>query len=100
MRYFPLFLDIQAKPVLLVGGGAIAARKFALLLDAGARVTVVAPELGEELRAALGRGQFVHVLRPFDAADLEGQWLAIAATNDREVNAQVSAVAAAARIPC
>ena len=40
MRYFPLFLDIRDKPVLLVGGGEVAARKVSLLLDAGAKVTV------------------------------------------------------------
>jgi uroporphyrin-III C-methyltransferase/precorrin-2 dehydrogenase/sirohydrochlorin ferrochelatase len=100
MRYFPIFLDIKARPVLLVGGGDIAARKFALLSDAGARVTVVAPELGEELRAAHERGAFVHLQRAFAASDLEGQWLAIAATNDRQVNSRVSEVAGVARIPC
>jgi siroheme synthase-like protein len=46
MRYFPLFLDIKDKPVLLVGGGEVAARKFHLLSDAGASITVVAPQLG------------------------------------------------------
>jgi len=56
MRYFPLFLDIKDKPVLLVGGGEVAARKFHLLSDAGASITVVAPQLGEELAAALARG--------------------------------------------
>ena len=100
MRYFPLFLDIAGKPVLLVGGGAIAARKFALLKDAGAKVTVVAPELGDELSAALERAEFTHVPRPFAAQDLDGKWLAVAATNDRAVNARVSEVAGGARIPC
>ena len=100
MRYFPLFLDIAGKPVLLVGGGDIGARKFALLKDAGARVTVVAPELGSEMQAALARGEFMHVARGFVATDLDGQWLAVAATNDRDVNARVSEAAAASRIPC
>ena len=100
MRYFPLFLDIKGKPVLLVGGGEIAARKFALLKEAGASVTVVAPELGDELRAALARGELTYLSRAFAAADLDGQWLAIAATDDRAVNAQVSAIATGARIPC
>jgi uroporphyrin-III C-methyltransferase/precorrin-2 dehydrogenase/sirohydrochlorin ferrochelatase len=100
MRYFPLFLDIKGKPVLLVGGGEVAARKFALLKEADARVTVVAPELGEEMHAALERGEIAYLQRSFAASDLEGQWLAIAATSDRAVNAQVSEVAGAARIPC
>ena len=100
MRYFPLFLDIRDRPVLLVGGGQIAARKFALLSDAGARVTVVAPELGDELKRACERDAFVWMQRAFAASDLEGMWLAVAATDDREVNARVSQVAEVAHIPC
>jgi uroporphyrin-III C-methyltransferase/precorrin-2 dehydrogenase/sirohydrochlorin ferrochelatase len=100
MRYFPLFLDVAGKSVLLVGGGEIAARKFALLNDAGARVTVVAPELSEEMGAHFARGAFTHFARGFAAPDLDGVWLAVAATNDRAVNAEVSAAANALRIPC
>jgi len=100
MRYFPLFLDIKDKPVLLVGGGEVAARKFHLLSDAGASITVVAPQLGEELAAALARGAVRHHAREFAASDIEGAWLVVAATDDRAVNAAVSAAANAARIPC
>jgi uroporphyrin-III C-methyltransferase/precorrin-2 dehydrogenase/sirohydrochlorin ferrochelatase len=100
MQYFPLFLDLKSKSVLLVGGGTVAARKFALLADAGASVTVVAPALCDELLAAHARGGFAHQARKFTAADLDGRWLVVAATNDREVNARVAAGAAQARIPC
>ncbi len=100
MRYFPLFLDIKDKPVLLVGGGDVAARKFSLLMEAGARITVVSPLLGDELNAALTRGEFVHVVREFAVADIKGVWLVVAATDDRAVNAAVSAAANAVRIPC
>ncbi|HUQ08817.1 MAG TPA: siroheme synthase CysG [Steroidobacteraceae bacterium] len=100
MRYFPLFLDIAGKSVLLVGGGEIAARKFALLKDAGANVTVIAPELSEQLAAELARGALTHVARRFERADVSGQWLVVAATDDREVNAEVSAAATDLRIPC
>jgi len=100
MRYFPLFLDLAGKPVLLVGGGEIAARKFSLLGEAGASVTVVAPELGVALEAVLGRGALTHISREFQATDIEGKWLVIAATDDRAVNAAVASAAAAARIPC
>ena len=87
MRYFPLFLDIAGKPVLLVGGGDIAARKYALLADAGATVTVVAPLLKQELKAAFERGAITWHEREFRADDIDGKWLVIAATNDRGVNA-------------
>ena len=100
MRYFPLFLDIAGKPVLLVGGGDVAARKFALLKDAGAVVSVVAPELGGELQEVLAQGALVHHAREFSAGDIEGQWLVVAATNDRVVNAAVAAAAGTLRIPC
>jgi uroporphyrin-III C-methyltransferase/precorrin-2 dehydrogenase/sirohydrochlorin ferrochelatase len=100
MRYFPLFLDIKDKPVLLVGGGEVAARKYSLLVDAGAKVTVVAPLLGDELTAALAGGAFTHFAREFAVADIEGAWLVVAATDDRAVNAAVSEAANASRIPC
>ena len=100
MRYFPLFLDVRDRPVLLVGGGAVAARKYALLAAAGARVTLIAPVLESELIAAVQRGQTVHHSREFATSDVNGHWLVIAATNSREVNAAVSAAAEAARIPC
>jgi len=100
MRYFPLFLDIAGKPVLLVGGGDIAARKYALLADAGAVVTVVSPLLKSELNAAFERGAITWRQREFRADDIDGQWLVIAATNDRGVNAAAADAAQAARIPC
>ncbi|HEX6396538.1 MAG TPA: siroheme synthase CysG [Steroidobacteraceae bacterium] len=100
MRYFPLFLDLAGKPVLLVGGGDVAARKFALLADAGAVVTVVAPTLGTEMTAAVAAGSASHLAREFEVADVSDVWLVVAATNDRAVNAAVSAAANALRIPC
>ncbi|MEJ0086929.1 MAG: siroheme synthase CysG [Pseudomonadota bacterium] len=100
MQYFPLFLDLKGKPVLLVGGGEVAARKFSLLVDAGASITVVAPRLGDELTSALARGVFTHLAREFADADTAGVWLVVAATDDRAVNAAVAAAANAARIPC
>jgi len=100
MRYFPLFLDLAGKPVLLVGGGEVAARKYSLLGEAGAVVTVVSPALGEELANAARAGKLTHRAREFSGADIEGAWLIVAATNDRAVNAAVAAAANAARIPC
>jgi uroporphyrin-III C-methyltransferase/precorrin-2 dehydrogenase/sirohydrochlorin ferrochelatase len=100
MRYFPIFLDLAGKPVLLVGGGDVAARKFALLAEANAVITVVAPALGEELATALARGAFTFQAREFAPADIDGKWLAVAATNDRSVNAAVAAAALSSRIPC
>jgi uroporphyrin-III C-methyltransferase/precorrin-2 dehydrogenase/sirohydrochlorin ferrochelatase len=100
MRYFPLFLDLKDKPVLLVGGGEVAARKFSLLAEAGASITVVAPQLGPGLAEALSRGAFIYQARAFADTDVTTVWLVVAATDDRAVNAAVAAAANTARIPC
>ncbi len=51
MNYFPIFANLAGRPVLVVGGGSVAARKISLLLDAGAQVRVVANQLNAELSA-------------------------------------------------
>jgi uroporphyrin-III C-methyltransferase/precorrin-2 dehydrogenase/sirohydrochlorin ferrochelatase len=99
MELLPIFLDVRDRPCLVVGGGEVAARKVALLREAGARVRVVAPSLAADL-AQLGAAGGVEVHpRRFEEADLEGAHLAIAATDDPEVNARVSRLASARRIP-
>ncbi|MDH5274514.1 MAG: siroheme synthase, partial [Gammaproteobacteria bacterium] len=91
MRFFPLFADLQGRRVLVVGGGAVAERKVRLLLDAGASVRLVAPEV----TAWLDGNPAIEVHRGhFDPQYFEGAVLAIAATDDRAVN---EAVAAAGR---
>jgi uroporphyrin-III C-methyltransferase/precorrin-2 dehydrogenase/sirohydrochlorin ferrochelatase len=87
VRYFPLFADLRDRCVLVVGGGAVAERKVRLLLEAGARVRLVAPEVTAWLRenAAVA----VH-REPFDPRHFEGAVLAVAATDDRAVNEAVA----------
>ncbi len=99
MDYLPLFLNIHNQSCLVVGGGDIASRKAALLLEANANITVVAPELCADLKAAQERGDIEYIEDSFSEEQLAGRKLAIAATNDREVNAQVSAAAQALNIP-
>lgn len=98
MRHFPIFLDLQHAPVLIVGGGEVAARKLSLLRDAGAFVTVVAPEITPAI-AALVPGTLRWFARRFDPADVHGMRLVIAATGDRAVNAAVAAAAREANVP-
>lgn len=99
MRYLPVSLDVNGKPCAVVGGGEVAARKIALLLRAGARVTVVAPGLCDEVRELANGSQLSHVASPFLPEFLRGVQLVIAATNDRAVNRQVSEAAVAMGIP-
>ena len=96
MDYLPLFANVAQRPVLLVGGGEVALRKARLLLEAEARVTVVAPELHDELQQLQQQGRLTHQADYFQAAHLQGQRLVIAATDDEQVNADVAAAAEAA----
>jgi uroporphyrin-III C-methyltransferase/precorrin-2 dehydrogenase/sirohydrochlorin ferrochelatase len=91
MRYFPLFADLEGRRVLVVGGGEVAERKIRLLVATGARVDVVAREVEEGI---LAQGERVHwTAREFDPAQIEGAALVVAATDDAELNARVSAAA-------
>ncbi len=90
MRYYPIFLDIAGKPVVMIGGGDVALRKVESLLDVGARVTVVSPGLHAKLEALVAAGRVEHIARDYTAGDLEGCILAFVVTDDRSVNAEVS----------
>jgi len=99
MDFLPIFLDVRGAPCLVVGGGEVAARKCALLLRAGARVTVLAPELSAAFDADLAAARIAHRAARFRDADLDGVAVAIAATSDDAVNRAVAAGARARRIP-
>lgn len=92
MRYFPIFADLRGRRVLIVGGGEVAARKVDLLLEAGAHVVVVAPALIDGLQGLAREGRIEWLAGRFEPVQLEGMVLAIAATGDAVVNAQVAAV--------
>jgi uroporphyrin-III C-methyltransferase/precorrin-2 dehydrogenase/sirohydrochlorin ferrochelatase len=99
MRYLPLFRDINGRDCLVVGGGAIAFRKIRLLRRAGGRVTVIAPSLTDKLMAFGETDKIDFILRPFEADDVAGRVLVVAATGDRAVNAAVSAAARNIGVP-
>jgi uroporphyrin-III C-methyltransferase/precorrin-2 dehydrogenase/sirohydrochlorin ferrochelatase len=103
MDYLPIFLRVQNRLAVVVGGGAVAARKAELLLNCGARVRVVAPELApgtqELLRHHSAAHEMSHLCTSFDATHLEGAALVIAATDSAAVNAQVSQAARARGVP-
>ena len=100
MTLFPLFADLQGRRTLVVGGGAVASRKAQSLLQAGALVTVGAPELDPALARLAAEGRLTHLRGGFEPAWLDGAWLVIAATDDRAVNAAVNAAAQALQVFC
>jgi uroporphyrin-III C-methyltransferase/precorrin-2 dehydrogenase/sirohydrochlorin ferrochelatase len=94
----PVALLLEGKPCLVVGGGAVAAHKARLLLDAGAQVTIVAPEIAPALQRLAGRERLVAIRRRFRAGDLRRRVLVFAATDNPGVNAAVLVAARRARI--
>lgn len=99
MDYLPLFHNIHDKPCLVIGGGSIAARKIALLLEAGAKVTVISPTLTDSLMQFASTGKVTHLPRVFETSDIEGYMLVIAATDDMQINEAVSKTAKRHNIP-
>lgn len=99
MDYLPIFLQITNQHCLVVGGGSIAARKVALLRKAQARVTVISPELCDELKKLSDDGAIQYAAREFVDADLERCVLVIAATNQKSVNEKISELANQLRLP-
>jgi uroporphyrin-III C-methyltransferase/precorrin-2 dehydrogenase/sirohydrochlorin ferrochelatase len=99
MEYLPIFIQIKNRPCLVVGGGSIAARKVALLRKAQADVTVVSPELCDELQQLQKEGLIQHQARAFEDLDMETSVAVIAATNQRDVNERVSKLAHQLRLP-
>ena len=99
MDYLPVYLDVRGQPCLVVGGGEVAVRKARLLLRAGARVRVLAPELCQGFSADLAAGRIEHRAARFGPEDVEGYAVVIAATSDDAVNRAAAAAARARRIP-
>jgi precorrin-2 dehydrogenase/sirohydrochlorin ferrochelatase len=98
VKTYPIFAIIEDKPCLVVGGGAVGERKVLDLLAAGARVTVVSRTLTPELAALADRGEITYLPEDFGESQVEGMALIMAATDDPQVNARVSAAAQARAI--
>jgi siroheme synthase-like protein len=95
---YPVNLIVAGRRCVVVGAGRIAARKIAGLLDAGAEVHVVAPEVSDEVRAWAEAGRLTLEAREFRPADVEGAWLAFTATADPVVNRAVAEAAESRRV--
>ncbi|MCW8899563.1 MAG: siroheme synthase CysG [Gammaproteobacteria bacterium] len=99
MDFLPIFMNVRGENCLVVGGGKIASRKVFMLLRAGASVSVVSPELCQELTSRKDSNEITHISRDFEDADLDSCKLAIAATDNEAVNRHVSQLAKSKNIP-
>ena len=98
VAYYPIFVEMKGRAVLLVGGGRVALEKIGKLADAGARVTVIAPTLIDEVRAVVDSGRAAWTPRPFAPGDTEGFDMVLIATDNGAVNTSVADEARANRV--
>ena len=99
MDFLPIFMDVRGRTCLIVGGGEVAARKVQMLLRAGAKVEVVAPELGNTMQTFNQEGKIQWIEAGFDPAHLQNPALVYAATDRQSINQQVSELAKEKNIP-
>ena len=99
MDALPIFLKLRNTPALVVGGGSVAERKIDLLLRAGATVTVVAPKIGSKVAALLDQQKLQWIEGDFESAHLNRALIAIAATDNVDVNKAVSDAARQQNMP-
>jgi uroporphyrin-III C-methyltransferase/precorrin-2 dehydrogenase/sirohydrochlorin ferrochelatase len=97
---YPSGLRLTGRRVVVVGGGHVAQRRVPQLIAVGADVHVVSPEVTPAIEGMVGSGEVTWHARGFDAHDLDETWYVIAATDDREVNEQVSVAAEERRVFC
>ena len=88
-QYHPVYLDLNGRSVLIVGGGPVALEKLESLKSSGAKITLVSPEAIPEVAAWAGAGKICWERRPFADVDIDGVFMAIAATDDPELNGRV-----------
>lgn len=96
MAYFPMFVDMTERECLIVGGGNVAYRKVMVMLDFGAKVTVVAEDICDELRkltiddTANKENRITFIKRRFEQKDCDGMEMVIAATDDNALNHEIA----------
>ncbi len=100
MNYFPIFIDLKNQPCLVVGGGSVAVRKIELLLKAGANITVIAPDIHDNIHSLQKTHPSLQLQEKcFADSDIQQQRLIISATNQADVNQRVAQTAAKYNIP-
>ena len=87
--FYPINLNLKNKKTLVIGGGKVAERKIRSLLECGAKVFIVSPQITQSIEDMVLTYQVVHIPRGYAPIDLEGAFLVISATDDPEVNKRV-----------
>lgn len=100
MKFLPIFLNLSGQPCLVIGGGQVATRKINLLLNAGAEITVISPDICSEVNDLKDKNKITHIQRPYIEEDIKGNKLVIAATDNSEINESIAALAKKHNIPC
>ena len=88
-KYFPLFMDLNSKKVMVVGGGTIAERRFRTLLDFVEAIWVIAPEISDGIRDLKEQGRIFWKKKRYEREDIYDADLVLAATDDRKVNEDI-----------
>jgi precorrin-2 dehydrogenase/sirohydrochlorin ferrochelatase len=96
--FYPAFIDLENRPVLVVGGGTVAERKVETLLETGALVTLVSPEITDQLQGYSKSKRITVLQRGFIPSDLDGVLLVISATDDPKTQSEVASIAASKNI--
>ena len=90
MKYYPAFLNLKDKKAVVAGGGKVAERKARSLVNAGAAVKVISPDITENLRKLKKKGLIKHIKRNYREGDLEDAFIVVAGTSSVEINAKIA----------
>jgi precorrin-2 dehydrogenase len=97
--YYPIFLDIEGRNVVIIGGGNVCARKAETMMNYGARVTVISPQFTGEIEKWAADGALQIRRKTYEESDLDGANIVIASTDDEAVNTQIASDCRRRRIP-
>jgi len=97
--YYPIFLDVENRDVVIIGGGNVCARKAETMLRYGANVTVVSPDFTDEIETWAREGTIRIKRKEYDESDLDGASIVIASTDDESVNGRIARDCRRRRIP-
>lgn len=99
MKHLPIFLDLKDRPCIVIGGGSVASRKITILLTANAKVIVISPSISPQIQQFAHNKEITLLQRDFEKSDIALAFLIIAATDNKDINAQIAELAHAANTP-